>query len=270
MKKILSANVLLLVFFAFLTAPSTTLAITPITIQVETGAQIDKARVVVRTVNDGQLVIVSQVLDTIFQFTAEPMSSLVIYYAVASDDFFMVTGIGDSVVEISAENLGEGDFVVINTTEPDGCTTLSLAECRVQSDFIAEQSLSISLDEKAPVPEVKSSLLDKALGFFLGLIGTNDTATSTDTVTTETTNTNLLANVISAIDNTASTTADNSSVATSTEEQTAQVIVSDTNAASITSPLSDETATSTTPETQTATSSVSGDTNTNGTTTATF
>ncbi|MBI5405950.1 hypothetical protein HY972_02845 [Candidatus Kaiserbacteria bacterium] len=88
-------------------------------------------------------------------------------------------------------------------------------------------------------PEPKSGLWDKVLGFF-GLTGTDDTATS--------------------------------SAITSAETQVAAVIVSDTNAESITSPLlgPGESATSTPPETRSATSSVSADTNNNGTTTATF
>lgn len=111
-----------------------------------------------------------------------------------------------------------------------------------------------------PTVEPKSSLLDNVLGFFSKIIGLDDTATSTDS----------LANVISAVSDTASTTSNDSSVATSTEEQTAPVVVSDTNAPSITSPIPDETATSTSPEAQNATSSVSADTNSNGTTTTTF
>lgn len=116
----------------------------------------------------------------------------------------------------------------------------------------------------------------------------NDTATSTITtvdidgtsivttsdvtgaVSAETTNIDALANVISAFDDTVSATSNDSSTTVGPEEQTDTVIVSDTNAPSLTSPLLDETATSTPPEETPTTSSVTGDTNTNGTTTTTF
>lgn len=143
MKKNILANVLLLASFAIFIAPFNARAITPFTIQVETGALIDKATVIIKDVKEGGLVVVPEMLNTNFLFTGEPMSSLVIYNTAASGGFFIVTGFGDSVVEIDAENMGEGDFVAISTNEPDGCTTLSLAECRAQSDFIAEQSFSI-------------------------------------------------------------------------------------------------------------------------------
>lgn len=101
-------------------------------------------------------------------------------------------------------------------------------------------------------------------------IVTSSTDTSTDIPTTETTNADQLANVISALDDTVSATSDNASVTTSTEEPTATIIVSDTNAPSLTSPLSNEMTTSIVPEETPTTSSVTGDTNTNGTTTTTF
>ncbi len=101
-------------------------------------------------------------------------------------------------------------------------------------------------------------------------IVTTSTDTSTDISTTETTNTDQLANVISAIGDTASTTSDDSSAATSTEKPADTVIVSDTNAPSITSPMSGETATNTVPETQSATSSVSADTDSDQVVTAPF
>lgn len=72
--------------------------------------------------------------------------SLVIYNNATNSLFLIATGVGDSVVEISADNFkifGSGDFVAISIAESNGCTTLTLAECRAQSDFIAEQSFSI-------------------------------------------------------------------------------------------------------------------------------
>jgi len=101
-------------------------------------------------------------------------------------------------------------------------------------------------------------------------IVTSSTDTSTDIPTTETTNADQLANVISALDDTVSAISEDSSVTTSTEEPTATIIVSDTNAPSLTSPLSNEMTTSIVPEETPTTSSVTGDTNTNGTTTTTF
>ena len=101
-------------------------------------------------------------------------------------------------------------------------------------------------------------------------IVTSSTDTSTDISTTETTNADQLANVISALDDTVSAISEDSSITTSTEEPTATIIVSDTNAPSLTSPLSNEMTTSIVPEETPATSSVTGDTNTNGTTTTTF
>ncbi len=267
------AKIFLSLFIAvFFTMVSPSFAASVLNIEIETGAMRDAAKAVKKSTES--LIFIADPVGAKFLFTAEP-GSLAIYDTAPNSNFFMVTGVGDQIVEISAENLGEGDFVVVNTAEPDGCTTLTFSECRAQSDFIAEQSLSIKFSSpipekvEVPVPATESSLLDQALGFFLGLIGVDDTATSTDTVTTETTNTDSLANVISAIDD-ASATPQDSSTTTSAEEQTDTVIVSDTNAPSITSPMPDETATSTVPEAQSATSSVTGDTNTNGTTTATF
>ncbi len=98
----------------------------------------------------------------------------------------------------------------------------------------------------------------------------NETATSSvTTVDIDGTSIVTTSNATSTV-STESTNTPDSSIATSAEEQTAAVIVSDTNAPSITSPVPDETVTSTVPETQSATSSVTGDTNTNGTTTTTF
>lgn len=261
---------ILLIFIAvsfIIVSPS--FAASVLNIETETGAMKDEAKAITKSVES--LISIANPLDATFLFTAEP-GSLVIYDMASASSFFMVTGVGDSVVEISAENFGDGDFIVVNTTEPDGCTTLTLVECRAQSDYIGEQALSIKFPSliaekvEVPAPETeKDSLLDKALGFFLGLIGGDDTATSTDTA-----NTDSLASVISAVSDTASTTSDNSSVATSTEEQAATIVVSDTNAPSLTSPLSGEIATSTAPEAQSATSSITADANTNGTTTTTF
>lgn len=144
MKRNLLANILLLAFSALLTTPFAARAITSLTMEVETGAQVDKATAIVKDVKEGGQVIVPQFKDTNFLFTGEPMSSLVIYNTAASNGFFMVTAFGDDIVEISAENIGEGDFVVVNTAEPDGCTTLTLAECRAQSDYIGETTFSVT------------------------------------------------------------------------------------------------------------------------------
>ena len=257
-------KVFLSLFIAvFFTMMSSSFAASVLSIETETGTMKDEAKAITKSAEG--LISIANPLDATFLFTAKP-GSLVIYDMTSDSNFFMVTGVGDSVVEISAENIGDGDFVAVNTTEPDGCTTLTLAECRAQSDFIAEQSFSISLDGEVPIPETKKDgLLDTALGFFGKLIGIGDTATST-----ETTNTDSLANVISAVSDTASTTSDNASVATSTEEQAATIVVSDTNAPSLTSPLSGEIATSTAPEAQSATSSITADANTNATTTTEF
>ncbi|MFA5773003.1 MAG: hypothetical protein WC974_09760 [Thermoplasmata archaeon] len=196
------------------------------------------------------------------------------FYNLTVPDFAMTVNGWSEMYELPSDFLIPGEYVLVDTNNSDLCGNLTLDECRADAGFLNEQSFSIKfpspIPEKVEVPvpaTEKDSLLDKALGFFLGL---DDTATSTDTVTTETINTDSLANVISAVSDTTSTTSNNSSVATSTEEQTALIIVSDTNAASITSPLLDETATSTPPKETPTTSSVTGDTNTNGTTTTTF
>ena len=146
----------------------------------------------------------------------------------------------------------------------DEAFQLGSLENDLAGDQVIFSAQAISVSETK-----KDSLLDKALGFFLGLIGVDNTATSTDVSTTATA-TSSLANVISALDDTASTTSNNSSAATSTEKPADTVIVSDTNAPSLTSPLSGEIATSTAPEAQSATSSITADANTNGTTTTTF
>ncbi len=163
-KKNLLVNFLFLASLAFLTAPFTTRAIASITMEVETGAQVDKATAVVKNVKEGEQVVTPQPKNTNFLFTGEPMSSLVIYNTAASGGFFMVTGVGDSAVEISAENIGEGNFVAISTREPDGCTTLTLAQCRVQSDYIGETAFSVKTN---PAPVQESSFLG-GLGELLG------------------------------------------------------------------------------------------------------
>lgn len=55
-----------------------------------------------------------------------------------------MTGVGDNdVVEMPIYWFDPGKYVVINTKEPDGCTTLTLDECRSQSDFIGEIPLFV-------------------------------------------------------------------------------------------------------------------------------
>ena len=159
MKKI-SLRILLLASFALLAPPFTARAIVPLTVQVETGAQVDKATTIVKNVNEGGQVVTPQPKDTNFLFTGEPMSSLAIYNVASSNGIFMVTAFGDDMVEISAENIGEGDFVAVNTTEPDGCTTFTLAECRSNSDYIGETAFSVSVNSpSAQSPAQESSLL---------------------------------------------------------------------------------------------------------------
>lgn len=167
MKKYL-VNILLFASFALLTAPFTTSAIASITMEVETGAQIDKATAIVKNVKKNELVVVPQFKDTNFLFTGEPMSSLVIYNTAVSDSFFMVTGFGDSVVEISAENIGEGDFVAINTTEPDGCTTLSIVKCRSNPDYIGETAFSVNINQQSTQSSAEGSSFLGAVGELFG------------------------------------------------------------------------------------------------------
>ena len=90
MKKI-SLRILLLASFALLAPPFTARAIVPLTVQVETGAQVDKATTIVKNVNEGGRVVTPQPKDTNFLFTGEPMSSLAIYNMTSSNGLFMVT-----------------------------------------------------------------------------------------------------------------------------------------------------------------------------------
>lgn len=159
-------------------------------VEIETGAMKDEAKAITKSAEG--IISIADPLDAKFLFTGEP-GSLVIYNMAASDNFFMITGVGDSAVEISAENIGAGDFVVVNTKEPDGCTTLTLAECRADADFLSEKSFSIThagvapvaeTPEESPASEIKKSILDSVLNFF-GLAGTDDTATSSVTASAE-------------------------------------------------------------------------------------
>jgi len=119
-------------------------------------------------------------------------------YNLTTPDFVVTVQGWSGEYELPVDFLIPGDYVVIDTNDPNVCGTLTLDECRVNPDYIGETTFSI---------KTKSGLLDTLSGFFLGLIGIGDTATSTDTVTTENTNTDSLANVISAVSDTATSTA---------------------------------------------------------------
>jgi hypothetical protein len=168
MKKGLFANVLLLASFALLVAPFTTRAIVPLTVQIEIGAQVDKATAIVKNIKESERVIALQPKDTNFLFTGEPMSSLVIYNTAMSNNLFMVTAFGDDKLEIAAENIGEGDFVAVNTTEPDGCTTLTLAECRANPDYIGETAFSVGVNSSSAEAPVQENSFLGGLGELLG------------------------------------------------------------------------------------------------------
>lgn len=121
----------------FFTMASASLATSVLNIEVETGAMKDQAKAVTKSAKG--LISIADPLDAKFFFTAEP-GSLVVYRDETGANFFIITGVGDSVVEMPAEWFDSGKYVAINTTEPDGCTTLTLDECRADAGFLNETS----------------------------------------------------------------------------------------------------------------------------------
>lgn len=115
---------------------SASLAASVLNVEVETGAMKDQAKAVTKPAQG--LVSIADPLDAKFLFAAEP-GLLVIYKEGESGGYFIVTGVGDNdVVEMPVYWFDPGKYVAINTKEPDGCTTLTLDECRADSGFISE------------------------------------------------------------------------------------------------------------------------------------
>ena len=136
--------------------------VSAMTVELEMGAMIDQAKVVRKPVQT--VVSVPDVLDAKLLFTAMSASNLVIYRE-EGGNYFIATGVGDDVVEMPIYFFDSGKYFIINTNESNGCTELTLEECRAHPDYISEITFSIQASQ--PSATQSSSLLG-GLGELLG------------------------------------------------------------------------------------------------------
>ena len=83
--------------------------------------------------------------ETMIVFTGAIGGSSIIIYKADVSGFVFASGIGDDPLEIplTADIFPLGHYVIVNTKEPNGCTTLTLDECREDPDFISKSSFKI-------------------------------------------------------------------------------------------------------------------------------
>lgn len=111
-----------------------------LSVDVEIGAMKDQARAVTKSAKN--LVTIADPLDAKFLFSGESASSLR-FYKEGDDTFSIITGVGDEAVEMPAYFFTPGNYIAIDTNESTGCATLTLDECRVQSDFLSEAAFLV-------------------------------------------------------------------------------------------------------------------------------
>ncbi len=201
---------------------------------------------------------------------SEEEKGLVIYRQ-ADGVLFVNTFVGDGNESAhSASYFGEGDFVMVMTDKPDECANLNLDECYVRSGFLSEKQFSITLDGTPATPVVVAEETvdeDSATTSISADLNDGETVTApidgvvveeTSPIAETETDSSQTAAVVEAdsgiVDTVVETVLDIIGVGDTTEEVT---------------PTPETPIDSATPETP-ADSSVTGDTNSNGTTTTTF
>lgn len=105
--------------------------------------------------------------ETAIVFTGPIGGSSVIVYNIAVSYYITASGIGDDPMEIqlTSDIFAPGDYIIVNTKEPNGCQLFTLDECRANSDYLGETAFSIGASQ--PSATQSSSLLG-GLGELLG------------------------------------------------------------------------------------------------------
>ena len=140
MKKIF-ISFLLIIFLSFFSVAEFSLAEEALNITIETGAMIDDA-----SVKTSALIGFSPIVDlqdAKFLFYGATMTGLR-FYQEEDANFSLITGVGDDLVEMPLYFFPPGTYIMINTSEPNTCASLTLNECRLYDGFLTERSFSIS------------------------------------------------------------------------------------------------------------------------------
>lgn len=90
------------------------------------------------------------------------------FYNLTVPDFVVAVNGWSEIYELSADFLIPGDYIVVDTNDPDVCSTLALDECRANPDYIGETAFSVGINSSpAQAPAQESSFLG-GLGELLG------------------------------------------------------------------------------------------------------
>jgi len=73
-----------------------------------------------------------------------PMGSNIIVYDVSRNEAVLVMGVAEDPVPLAAELIPSGDYVMITTTDQNGCNTLSLEACRGAGGFVEENAFQVT------------------------------------------------------------------------------------------------------------------------------
>ncbi|MDD5251428.1 MAG: hypothetical protein PHT12_02220 [Patescibacteria group bacterium] len=113
---------------------------TGLKMDVRTGEMRNRATAITKSAEN--LVAIADKMDTKYLFSGEPMSSLR-FYKEGDATYSLAIGVGDDAVEMPAYYFEPGNYTVINTDDSDGCTTLTVEQCRANAYFLGEITFSV-------------------------------------------------------------------------------------------------------------------------------
>jgi len=73
---------------------------------------------------------------------AVPATSL-IFYDLDDPSFSLSSAIGDQPLVMPVYNFSSGDFVVVDTSDPNGCNGMSIDGCRAEGAYLGEAAFSV-------------------------------------------------------------------------------------------------------------------------------
>lgn len=90
------------------------------------------------------------------------------FYNITVPDFVVTINGLSEAYELPADFLIPGDYIVVDTNDPDVCNAISLDECRSNPDYIGETAFSVKTSSPPAEPPVQESSFLGGLGELLG------------------------------------------------------------------------------------------------------
>ena len=90
------------------------------------------------------------------------------FYNLTVPDFAMTVNGWSEMYELPSDFLIPGDYIVVDTNDPDVCSTLALDECRANPDYIGETAFSVGVNSSSAEAPVQENSFLGGLGELLG------------------------------------------------------------------------------------------------------